>query len=493
MTMDPERSVIANLRTRATRTAVVAGLAWAVASCTEGLTEINVNPNAPTDVPAQFLLPQAIQNSVQQTFGAGQMLQHTGVWPQHFVQIQYPSEEQGQVRASRMEDYWSGFYSGGLKDIQLVLEKGIQAGDANIEGVARIWKSWIFHVVTDLWGDVPYSDALNGEENIVPVYDAQSDIYDALLADLETGASMVGSGTSDFGTGDLLYGNNFAQWRRFANSLRMRLAMRLSEVDPATAQSEFADAYGAGGFTSNADNALLDYPGSPYQNPLYENYLTRDDNGVSATMIDVLVHLNDPRLSLYAEPAAEDGAYRGHRNGLADLPPGQSLAWFSRIGNFWRARGSATPSTIMTYAEVLFLQAEAASRGWISDDPGRLYMDAIRASMTQYDAYGPDNGPSNAEIEAYLAQPEIAYAGIADVHLQKWIALWMNGMEAWSNWRRTDSPELLPGPDLLLDRIPIRFSYPDSEQSLNRANLESVVSRQGGGLELTTPVWWDVN
>ena len=478
-------------RTRLARASVLVGLAWATA-CSEALTDINTNPNAPSDVGPQFLLPQSIQGSVQSAFGTGQMLQHTGIWPQHFVQIQYPDEEQGQVRASSMEGFWGGYYAGGLNDIELVIVKGIESQEPNIEGVGRIWKSWIFHIVTDLWGDVPYLQALTGGANPAPAYDAQSDIYSGLFADLATGASMVGSGRSDFGAGDLLYGNNFVRWRKFANSLRMRLAMRLSEVDPGRARSEFAAAYAAGGFTSNADNAFLDYPGSPYENPFYENFLTRDDNGVSRTMINVLVSLEDPRLPLYAERAARDDEYRGHANGTDDLPFGQSLSSFSRIGNFWREDGAATPSAVMTYAEVLFLQAEAAARGWISGDPARLYIDAIEANMKMYDAYKPANNPSNAEIEAYLAQPEIAYRGIDDIHLQKWIALWMNGMEAWSNWRRTDSPTLVPGPDLQISRIPIRFSYPDSEQSLNNANLQAAVSRQGGGLELTTPVWWDV-
>ncbi len=389
----PERRANPIPGRRLARTAVFVGLVWAAASCTDGLTDINTNPNAPTDVPARFLLPQAIQNPVQAAFGTGQMLQHTGIWPQHFVQIQYPDEEQGEVRASSMESYWTRYYSGGLKDIQLVMEKGIEAGDANIEGVARIWKSWIFHVVTDLWGDVPYGEALIGEENTTPVYDVQPEIYDGLFADLTAGASMVGSGSADFGSSDLLYGNDFTLWWKFANSLRMRLAMRLSEVEPDRAQSEFEAALASGGFTSNAGNAFLDYPGSPYENPFYENYLTRDDNGVSRT-------------------------------------PGQSLAWFSRIGDFWRADGAQTPSALMTYAEVLFLQAEAAARGWIRGDPAQLYMDAIEASMTTYDAYEPAHRPSDADIAAYLAQPEIAYTGLDDIHLQKWIALWMNGMEA---------------------------------------------------------------
>ena len=319
-------------------------------------------------MPAQFLLPQSVQNIVQAAFGTGQMLQHTGLWPQHFVQIQYPEEEQGQVRAERMEIYWTGYFTGGLKDAQLIIQKGIATSNGNTEGVGRIWKSFAYHLVTDLWGDVPYTEALNGEggRRFHSVYDSQSTIYDGLFADLASGASLVGSGSADFGSGDILYGNDFDKWEKFANSLRMRLAMRLSAVDPGKAQAEFASAFNAGGFTSNDDNAFLDYPGSPYEAPFYENYLTRDDNGVSRTMIDMLDGLNDPRLSLYAEPATRDGEYRGHGNGRDDLPPGQSLAFFSRIGNFWRADGAATPSPLMTYAEVLFLQAEAAARGWIA-------------------------------------------------------------------------------------------------------------------------------
>jgi hypothetical protein len=417
------------------------------------------------------------------------MLQHTSIWPQQFVQLQYPDEERGNVRASRLEGYWTGYYTGPLADIQLVIDKGIAESDPNTEGVGRIWKSWVFHVVTDLWGDVPYSEALTGADNTTPVYDPQEVVYDGLLADLTNGASLVGSGSLDFGTGDILYGNDFEAWRKFANSLRMRLAMRLSEVDPAKAETEFAAAYAAGGFTSNADNAMLEYPGSPYENPLYENYLGRDDNGVSRTMIDTLQSLNDPRLSLYAEPAALDGVYRGHENGREYLPVGMSLAAFSRIGNFWRRDGANTPNALMTYAEVLFLQAEAAARGWISGDPGQLYMDAIEANMTMYAGVGP----TAAEIAAYVAQPEIAYTGLDDIHLQKWLALWMNGQEAYSNWRRVDSPHLEPGVDLTISRTPVRLRYPDSEQSLNAENLNAAVSRQGGGLDLVTTVWWDVN
>jgi hypothetical protein len=111
--------------------------------------------------------------------------------------------------------------------------------------------------------------------------------------------------------------------------------------------------------------------------------------------------------------------------------------------------------------------------------------------MNQYDAYGV--GPSDAEITAYLAQPKVAYAGMNSIYLQKWISLWMAGAEAWAHVRRTDVPHLLMGPDLTVSRIPVRFSYPDTEQSLNKTNLDAAIARQGGGLDLVTPVWWDIH
>ncbi len=471
------------------RAALLTGLVMAVGAC-DDITQVNANPNAPEDVPADFLMAQSIQTGVQQTFGAGQMLQHTSIWPQHAVQIQYPDEETGYVRPARMEAYWTTYYATSLKDVQTVIDKGVENGQANVEGMGKIWRSWLFHIVTDLWGAVPYSQALDAEQ-ATPAYDSQQAIYTDLLNVLETSAGMLGAGGGSLGSGDLLYGNDTGAWQRFANSLRMRLAMRLTEAAGSTAESEFVAAYNAGGFTSNADNAMLSYPGSPYENPLYENWLTRDDNGISATMVDTLKALNDPRLELYAEPAATDGEFRGHHNGRDDLPEGQSLAAFSRINDFWRSDGAATPAPVMTYAEVAFLQAEAAARGWIAADPAALYEAGIRASMELYDAWG--HAPTDAEIDAYLAQPAVQCdpaQGLAQIGLQKWIALWMNGSEAWSEWRRTGVPMLAMGPDLILDRIPVRFSYPDSEQSLNAASLQAATASQGGGLDLVTPVWW---
>lgn len=476
--------------TKLGRAAVLLALVGAVGACAD-LTSLNENKNAPEDVGAEFLLPQAIRSGVEASFGATMMLSHTAIWPQHVVQIQYPDEETGLVRPGTMDLFWNAYYAGPLADIQAVLEKARSAGQPNREAVALIWRAWLFHQVSDLWGDIPYSEALAGRDNPRPAYDTQQQVYTGLIADLTTAAGLLNPGGDGFGAGDILYENNATQWRRFANSLRMRLAMRMVNQAAGAAEAAFVAAYNAGGFQSNADNAALRWPGSPYENTLYRNYLGRDDHGISGALVDTLASLGDPRLELFAEPATQDGVYRGHYNGF-NAPP-LPLGAYSRIGNFWRANGAGTPSMIMTYSEVLLLQAEAAQRGWIAASAAALYEQGIRAHMTQYAAQSPPGNPTEQEINDYLAQPRIAYSagtGLRQIHLQQWIGLYMNGNEAFAHWRRTGIPELTPGPHLSLSRIPVRFSYPGGEQSFNSANLNAALSRQGGGLDLVTPMWW---
>lgn len=483
---------------RIVRGLALAGMVAALGAC-EDLTSINENRNAPEDVGPEYLLPQAIRSGAEASFGATMMLSHTGIWAGHAVQIQYPDEETGLVRTQNMDAFWQQYYTGPLADVTLIISKARESGTANQEAVGMIWRAWLFHQVTDLWGDIPFSQALTGRDQTQPTYDTQEAVYKGLLAELtaaigklnlNAGAAPPPAG-GGFGSGDLLYNNDWERWRRFANSLRMRLAMRMVNKDATTARTEFVAAFNAGGFQGNADNAAIRWPGAPYENPLYTNYLGRDDHGISGALVDTLRSLDDPRLQLYAEPAGFDGAYRGWYNGWED--PEQPLNHYSRIGNFWRADGATTPSMIMTYSEVLFLQAEAAQRGWIPGSAATLYNQAIRANMTQYNV---PEAPTDAEIAAYLASPRVAYnpaTGLRQIHLQQWIGLFMNANEAWSHWRRTGVPNLAPGPDLIVSRIPVRFQYPPNEQSLNAANLAAAVARQGlsaGGADLVTPMWW---
>jgi hypothetical protein len=274
------------------------------------------------------------------------------------------------------------------------------------------------------------------------------------------------------------------RWRLFANSLRLRAAMRLSEVNPTLAADEVASALGSGVFASGADNAVLHYVDNGIDvHPIFAYERTRNDHSISATLVDTLEALSDPRLPIYARPN-QAGQYVGTPNGSQDNPP---LAEVSRIGTYF-ARADA-PAVIMSHAEVLFLHAEAAERGWAAGDPGALYRDGITAAMSQI-------GVPQSDIEAYLDGPRVAYLGgqqgLEQIWLQKWISLYGNGPEAYAEWRRTGVPRLTAGPDALNGGVvPVRLEYPEREIALNRAEVEAAMARQGGAT-LNSPVWWHV-
>lgn len=458
----------------------------AASGCDNGLTGVNDNPNSPTAVDARYLLPNAITGAVGLTLGTNLHMDLTALWAQQYAESQYNTEDRYDLSDSKVQGIWNGYYSGPLEDLHQIIEQGQETERPNVTAVGMILQAWTISIVTDLWGDVPYTEALRGMEEggtTTPVFDSQQAIYDAMLADLSAAPGMMDAATPGIDDGDLIYHGDLVKWGQFANSLRMRLAMRLSEVDAARAEQEFAAAYAAGGFTSNADNAQLDYVGDgTWDYPINAYELDRDDHAISATMVDSLESLSDPRLPLYAKLNVY-GTYAGMPNGYDDVP--FRLDSVSRIGQFYSS--PTTPSVIMSYAEVLFLEAEAAERGWIAADAENLYDQAITAAM-QF------NDVAQGEIDTYLAQSVVSYAGgaggLRQIALQKWIALYGNGPEAYAEWRRTGFPNLEPGPAALFADIPVRLPYPTVEQALNQAHLDEAVSRQGGA-SLDKPVWWD--
>jgi len=289
-----------------------------------------------------------------------------------------------------------------------------------------------------------------------------------------------------------MYGGKMAKWQKFANSLRLRLAIHLSNVDPTKAASEASAAVAAGVFTSNLDNASLMYLAtSPNRNPIYNDARGRDDYGMSKTYVDSLKSWNDPRLPLFAQINADTDTlartYQGFPNGLND-GEGTDLLFISRIGAFWRETPNA-PMDLLTYSEVLFLEAEAAQRGWIAGSAATLYNDAIRASMEHY-------GIPNSAITAYLADSRVTYVpdttGLKQIAYQKWVSMFMQGAESWTEVRRTGVPGLIPGCRALMRHIPERLPYDDNEAVLNKSNLDAAVAAQGftAGNDIAKPLWF---
>lgn len=470
------------------RAVPAAVLIAAMGGCGDNLTDLNENPNQPVSVGAEFLLPSAIVAGAERLQGSSLNMDMVGLWVQHYAEHRYAIEDRYEFQDVTINGHWSELYEGPLRDLYEVKQKGAEDEWPNVEAVGTILTSWLMQAVTDLWGDAGYSQALLGRDSppeMTVEYDTQEAIYTALLSELGTAVSMIQPSGPRISDGDLLYDGDMEAWRLFANSLRLRMAVRLSDVAPGIAASEAANAVSAGVFSNSGDNAVLHFVDNGVDvHPIFGYERNRDDHSISATLVDTLKALNDPRLPVYARPN-QAGEYVGTPNGDMSDPP---LTQVSRIGTWFSS--ADTPAVLMSYAEVLLLRAEAVERGWVSGDAGQLYADAITAAMT-------DLGISSGEIDTYLTQPSVEYqggpAGLEQIWLQKWILLFGNGPEAYAEWRRTGIPHLQPGPDAINDGlIPVRLPYPDREKSLNREAVEAAIARQGGAT-INTRVWWDTH
>lgn len=490
-----------NRHWRRPSTPAVVVLSLAAGACTDDFTGINTNPNAPTAVGVQYLLSAALNQSVRDLLGTGFDRGTASTWVQHYASLQYTTTDRYFIEPTFSDGLWEDLYTGALVDFDAIVDLSRESGAPNQHAVGLIMRSWMFHNMTDLWGDIPFRQAVTGTKEggtITPAYDMASDVYAGILADLKEASAMIDPSTGLFPSGfrttvgspDLLYSGDMERWRLFANSLRLRVAMRLANADPATAAAEAQAAVTAGVFARTADEAVFRWPGvPPNENPMAPAFKARPgDYRISNSIVDTLLTYNDPRLPIFADPN-QNGEYVGMPNGLVD-EHGIDFEAVSRVGA-WFLRPD-TPTWIMSYAEVLFLKAEAAARGFIGGDPRMYYEDAIRVHMDRYDI-------SSAAIDAYLAQPRIQYdpaRGLEQIAVQMWLALYDQGPEAYSHWRRTHVPNLTPARDNLnSDRIPVRFPYPVSEQSVNSVNLSDAMQRQGlGGADAqwNTPLWWDV-
>jgi hypothetical protein len=523
-------------------TAALVTMGVLFSSCDTGLDGLNDNPNAPTDVPVELILPQAIENSMNRLYSMSGVNGYIGaIWAQSYAKIQYTDEDRYDFsgRITLINNIWQSYYATTLKDLNVIRQKAIADNNANAQAIAEILMAWNYHQITDLWGDVPFSEALKGleanpEDRITtPKYDSQESIYNGLLDLLSDAANRIDHSAASVGGADLIFDGDMAKWEKLANSLRLRIYMRMSNVAEGVASAGIANILNSNApiMTSHDDNAQLDYLSFPSNNPVNDFARTREDHKISHTTLTWLNELNDPRMRIYAAPMRNQDAepttaiytasnglnYQGVINGSADNSIG--LAQASTMGHYFVAPTS--PGRIMTYNEVLFIRAEAAARGFTGEDAEALYHDAIAESMRLYTQERLDpvlgsfpgdiafshqgfnanqfpEGITQAEIDAYLAQPEVAWqsgegwnqANRERLALQKWLALYSQGLETWSEWRRTGYPELTPGPLAVLSDVPRRIAYPTTEQSLNNTKRQEAVARQGADNFLTR-MWWD--
>lgn len=474
-------------------------VAISVLSCTKDFEEINTNNNAPLKVTPQLLLPAIQRDMINEVLGTGWGIGNIVI--QHTAKNQFVNEDR--YLWGENNGIWNTTYNG-LRDIENIIKLAEENNDNGTKAVAMIMKAWMFSLVTDAYGDVPYSEATKAKSGVYYAkYDSQEAIYTGILAELKAANQLLATTTGVVG-GDLIYSGNLTKWRKLANSLRVRYLIRISnKKSPATELSEIlSNASTNPVFENNGENAVYTYRAtSPDQFPLFTARSgSFNEFRASKFMLDTLVSLNDSRLNIYFRPTPKtegsaNPVFIGLPNGLNDV---DALTYaggpenHSRISAFFyenaiSAEGlNIAKGVIMTYAELQFLLAEAAAKGWISGNAGNYYQAGINASFAYY----------NTSISAgYMDQAQVKLTGSKDddlkkIGLQKWISLFYQGMEAWFDWRRTKIPTLKPAiSNQNNGKIPVRFFYPIIEQGLNGPNRTEAVTRQGGD-DINTLMWY---
>jgi hypothetical protein len=460
-------------------------------SCKKELVKINVSPNGSQAAQPDYLLTAATKATADTYWGVANNMDASLLFVQYWAKIQYTDPDRYIYTNSAFQELWTVGYSKTIVNLNEVIKIADAQGNTNYKGVALVLRSWAFSLLTDAFGNVPYKQAANIDQYLTPTYDSQKDVYFALLDDLKAAQiALTPSGKAI--AGDIVYGGNIASWKKFANSLRLRIALRIADREPAKAKQVLADIQAEGGsyISSNAETAQFTYIDSPNQNPVSNLFDTRDDYRISKTIVDKLFALNDPRLSIYAAKTqdATPQGYVGIPNGLL-VGDASNLGFTktSKPGTYFRAPHA--PAVILSYAESLFDRAEAAARGFTTEDAGSLYEQAVTAALAQYSV-------SSSDIATYIAQPAVKYDATnykKSIGEQKWLALFGQGLEGWTEWRRLDYPQLQPAvAGTLNGKLPVRFIYPGTEQSLNGKNYTSAVASQGADV-LTTKLWFDVN
>jgi len=455
------------------------------------------------------IFPFAIREGIDRIHGHRTRLERLGLdggmlWVQYFARNQYTNEgDTYNPDASMRNNSWEGFYNESIINFQKVIDA---TGDPenkffneNYMAAAMIMREYMFSVVTDTWGAIPYVEALKGatEGNLAPSYDSQMEIYAGMLANLKLASDKLDSDGAAI-TSDILFQGDVMKWKKFANSLRIRLANRQAAAKPAESAAIFNEIMGNPStypiFESVDDHALLFHTArlNDNNNNAWHEVMVvdgREDWSISNMLIEQMTDGNgvatDPRLTLYAEPASAGdnaGLFSGAPNGLPEALASIYINTASRPGS-WFTREDA-PFAIMTYSELLFTLAEASLDGDYSGDLSAMefLQKAVEASFDQYDLQAPDG-----YFDGMVADKET-------IMTEKWKALFGQGIEAWTEVRRTGMPKLMEADiNAIFENnglMPTRLKYPESEYSLNGANVNEGSSLNGGDDNKQTPLWW---
>lgn len=497
-------------------------------SCDEGFDEMNINPVQPTALDPIYLMNRA---SLFSTISSTTLNYESAI----VQQIVSPNGgvlaggNFNQLNRAFSIGTWNKYYRDVLKHTTDVKRFTMDNPDRNnLYQMARILHSLAAMILTDTFGDVPYFEASLGylEGKIDPAYDRQEDIYLDILNELQQATAGLNT-SSRIETGDIFYGGDIAKWKKLGYSLMLRAGMRHSKVNPARAREWVERAIAGGVMTSNADNLLIRHDFN-YSNEIGNTLNATEANNyyLAEPFEDFLSSHNDPRLRSIAVRFIGAGSGPDQNNALAGNPaptvtlsrnPADQMGFpmgfdnqtigavvsqrglrsFYEFSQVDRTRMTARNAPIfhVTYAQTSLLMAEAAVRGWITGNAANLYAQGVRAHMEQLAAYGSNTAVPESEITAFInANPLDMGNALEEIGEQYWVASFLNAYEGFANFRRTGFPELAPNPypgkDISGDFIR-RLSYPDAEFSVNNANIQAAVQRQGPD-NLDTRVWWDV-
>ncbi len=493
-----------------------------IGSCDKGMEDLNVNTTSATAIDPAFQLNNAVINL---SFPGA-----TLIWDIGIVQ-QIISPNGGVLSGANFNQdnrssaqLWPGYYQNVIKNTHDVITRTKDdPARSNLYNMARIIEAYAFMILTDTYNYIPYTEGGAGysDQIFFPKYDAQEDIYPKLLQEFsEASAALNASGRVE--GADLLYAGNIDQWKKFGYSLLLRAGMRLSKADAARAQSTVQAAFAAGVIIENKDNALMRHDAN-YTNPIGNTLNATEAANFYLTkpFVDQLKNTADPRLSAIAiryvgatsgpgqttdiasnSPSVQIGMPMGKDNGtIVAAAAADGLASFYDYSQVDRRRmiKNSSPGFFVTASQTLLLLAEARLRGWITTGTEQEYYDAgVRAHMNQMESYDPAAAVPASAIQPYLdANPYNSATGLDQINTQYWISSFLNGPEAFANFRRSGYPSLTPNPygqpnnpDVPNGTFIRRLTYPTTELSANTDNVNDAIAQQGPD-RLDTRVWWD--
>lgn len=471
----------------------------AMVSC-DDFGDINKNPNAPTSISNN---PELLMTNICKTV-PNYLVDHA--WEEGNLMAQYYARivftEFDQFEWGSQSGLWNTMYRS-IRNCNALYEQGHDGYKA----CALIMRSLAFMNLTELYGDIPYSDGIKAKTDKIyaPKYDTQEKVYEGIIKDLEEANTLLANNPPGV-KGDIMNGNDLTKWRKLANSLLLRVLIRHSEAAPTKAQPKIAEIVGNPAkypiIQSNADNSSLSYLATPpnaYPRSSAMNYRIGSYNEfrMSETVQGILMKFDDPRMKKWFSPTTNSVdsnkkdpnvplRWDGMQNGMVD---GNAYVYKGGAANLSAINQSiffdvpnAIKADVMTYAELSFILAEAAQRGWISGDAKTFYENGIKASFEYWNVAIPED---------YLTRTGVSYDNNLETIInQKWLALFNTGYEGFKEFKRTGFPSVIkPGPDTFYSTYPCRFQYPDEEQTLNAANRQEALGRQGPD-EHTTRLWY---